>query len=245
MSRMHAEIDRLARRLRTHLTSADGDGGITRTRSTTYWRACTDCTRCCGCTSSRKRRTTSPSAPESDAAPTADAAGTPTARPPATTGQIPLQPRRGTASVQKCRPIRRTAHGLPDPDLAGRGRVVTQNAFGVTHPIPKTADTPPLLPHHRTLATVPTRTPYGVSCSLVHVGSACSASCTGMSPSWRSASSSRESNRTPNRLGSCGFTQALEPFGRRACDPTPDADRPSGGRLLPDIRPGCGHDAVW
>ncbi len=29
MSRMHAEIDRLARRLRTHLTRADGASGIT------------------------------------------------------------------------------------------------------------------------------------------------------------------------------------------------------------------------
>ncbi|MGW3472243.1 hemerythrin domain-containing protein [Saccharopolyspora sp. NPDC000995] len=57
--RMHAEIDRLSRRIGTHLALAEPTGASETTRSRTSSPPCTACTPCSACTSPRRRRTTS------------------------------------------------------------------------------------------------------------------------------------------------------------------------------------------
>ncbi len=246
----HARRDRPPRPAAAHPPHprADGPAASPRTRSTTYWRACTDCTRCCRLHFVQEGRNYFTLAPESDAAPTADAAGDPHgvathhhgANPPTAPDEAPLAFRSAGRFVGRPTASR-------TPDLAGRGRVVTQNVFGVTTRSPKPPTRRRCCHSHRTLAySANSALHTGSPAALSHVGSACSASCTGMSLSRCSASSSRESNRTPYRLGSCGFTQALEPFGRRACDPTPPTRiaRPAVVSF-PTFAPDAGTTAVW
>lgn len=63
MSRMHAEIDSLARRLHTHVTVAEAKAGSAMRNARISLPASTASTSCWPCISSRRRRTTSACCP--------------------------------------------------------------------------------------------------------------------------------------------------------------------------------------